>query len=214
MGMARAVAAHAIPMAYLLTRFAARAMPSTGELTGGTACQNWYELQARIRRRCASTVHAEWRQFAPQHGWPIPCKSTRCHRPRMPRYDLHCHSTRSDGLLAPAASSRRAAARGVDVLALTDHDEVGGLAEARAAAARRGHRARQRRGALGHVGRRTRSTSSRLRIDPANAGARRGTRRHSQRPRRARAADRRRAGEGGHPGRLRRRAALRDQRAR
>ena len=52
----------------------------------------------------------------------------------MPRYDLHCHSTHSDGLLTPAAVAQRAAERGVDVLALTDHDEVSGLAEARAAA--------------------------------------------------------------------------------
>ena len=52
----------------------------------------------------------------------------------MRRYDLHCHSTRSDGLLAPAAVVRRAAARGVDVLALTDHDELVGLAEAQEAA--------------------------------------------------------------------------------
>jgi predicted metal-dependent phosphoesterase TrpH len=48
----------------------------------------------------------------------------------MPRYDLHCHSTHSDGLVAPAAVVARAAERGVDVLALTDHDEVSGLAEA------------------------------------------------------------------------------------
>jgi len=52
----------------------------------------------------------------------------------MRRYDLHCHSTRSDGLLPPAALVERAAARGVDVLALTDHDEVSGLPEARDAA--------------------------------------------------------------------------------
>jgi len=52
----------------------------------------------------------------------------------MLQYDLHCHSTRSDGLLSPADVIRRAAARGVDVIALTDHDEVVGLAEARAAA--------------------------------------------------------------------------------
>jgi len=52
----------------------------------------------------------------------------------MPHYDLHCHSTRSDGLLTPADVVRRAASRGVDVLALTDHDEVAGLAEAREAA--------------------------------------------------------------------------------
>ena len=50
------------------------------------------------------------------------------------RYDLHCHSTRSDGLLSPAEVVRRAASRGVDVLALTDHDETAGLDEARAAA--------------------------------------------------------------------------------
>jgi len=57
-------------------------------------------------------------------------------RPNVPlmRYDLHCHSTRSDGLLAPAEVVRRAAARGVNVLALTDHDEIAGLEEARAAA--------------------------------------------------------------------------------
>jgi 3',5'-nucleoside bisphosphate phosphatase len=52
----------------------------------------------------------------------------------MLRYDLHSHSTHSDGLLAPAEVARRAAARGVDVWALTDHDETSGLKEARAAA--------------------------------------------------------------------------------
>ena len=50
------------------------------------------------------------------------------------KFDLHCHSTVSDGALAPAELVRRAAARGVRVLALTDHDELRGLAEARAAA--------------------------------------------------------------------------------
>jgi predicted metal-dependent phosphoesterase TrpH len=52
----------------------------------------------------------------------------------MTRYDLHCHSTCSDGLLSPTDVVRRAAARGVEVLALTDHDELAGLAEARDAA--------------------------------------------------------------------------------
>lgn len=52
----------------------------------------------------------------------------------MLRYDLHSHSTRSDGLLAPTEVVRRAAARGVDVLALTDHDDTAGLAEAQEAA--------------------------------------------------------------------------------
>lgn len=48
--------------------------------------------------------------------------------------DLHCHSTVSDGLLAPADLVRRAHGNGVELLALTDHDELGGLAEARATA--------------------------------------------------------------------------------
>ena len=50
------------------------------------------------------------------------------------RYDLHSHSTCSDGLLPPAALVARAAANGVDVLALTDHDDTAGLAAARGAA--------------------------------------------------------------------------------
>lgn len=53
----------------------------------------------------------------------------------MRNFDLHCHSNVSDGMLAPATLAARAKARGVDVWALTDHDEVGGIAEARAAAA-------------------------------------------------------------------------------
>lgn len=53
----------------------------------------------------------------------------------MTRYDLHSHSTHSDGLLAPRAVVERAVARGVDFLALTDHDDTSGLSEAIAAAA-------------------------------------------------------------------------------
>lgn len=53
-------------------------------------------------------------------------------------YDLHCHSSISDGTLAPAEVVNRAAERGVKVLALTDHDDLDGLDEARAAAAQRG----------------------------------------------------------------------------
>jgi hypothetical protein len=49
--------------------------------------------------------------------------------------DLHCHSTTSDGLLSPTALVERAKANGVDLLALTDHDEIGGLDEAAATAA-------------------------------------------------------------------------------
>lgn len=49
-------------------------------------------------------------------------------------YDLHCHSNISDGTLTPTELVQRAAGRGVKVLALTDHDDVDGLSEARAVA--------------------------------------------------------------------------------
>jgi len=49
-------------------------------------------------------------------------------------FDLHCHSCISDGILTPAGLVQRAAEKGVDVLALTDHDDTGGLAEAAQAA--------------------------------------------------------------------------------
>ncbi|MGZ8291240.1 MAG: 3',5'-nucleoside bisphosphate phosphatase [Telluria sp.] len=48
--------------------------------------------------------------------------------------DLHCHSNVSDGVLSPAAVANYAHKAGVDVWALTDHDEVGGIAQAREAA--------------------------------------------------------------------------------
>lgn len=44
--------------------------------------------------------------------------------------DLHCHSTVSDGVLTPTQVVERAHANGVQVLALTDHDEVSGVAAA------------------------------------------------------------------------------------
>ncbi len=44
--------------------------------------------------------------------------------------DLHTHSNYSDGALTPAQLMARAAAAGVDVLALTDHDTVAGLEQA------------------------------------------------------------------------------------
>ncbi len=58
----------------------------------------------------------------------------------MAVYDFHCHSTVSDGTLPPGEVVRRAAERGVKVLALTDHDELGGLAEAAAVASEVGIR--------------------------------------------------------------------------
>ncbi|OZA30678.1 MAG: phosphatase [Hydrogenophilales bacterium 17-61-9] len=52
----------------------------------------------------------------------------------MLNIDLHCHSSVSDGVLSPSGVVARAAANGVHVLALTDHDDVAGLAEAGVAA--------------------------------------------------------------------------------
>lgn len=53
-------------------------------------------------------------------------------------YDLHSHSLSSDGTLSPSELVARAAAAGVDVLALTDHDETSGIAEAQQAASLQG----------------------------------------------------------------------------
>ena len=46
-------------------------------------------------------------------------------------YDLHAHSTASDGTLSPAELMQHAHAAGVNVMALTDHDTTAGIAEAR-----------------------------------------------------------------------------------
>jgi predicted metal-dependent phosphoesterase TrpH len=54
------------------------------------------------------------------------------------KVDLHTHSTYSDGLLSPAMLVEEAASRGVRILALTDHDTVAGIGEARAAGDRHG----------------------------------------------------------------------------
>jgi 3',5'-nucleoside bisphosphate phosphatase len=56
------------------------------------------------------------------------------------KVDLHCHSNVSDGVLPPAAVAAYARKGGVDVWALTDHDEVGGIKAARQAATELGMR--------------------------------------------------------------------------
>lgn len=55
-------------------------------------------------------------------------------RSLMPVFDLHCHSTASDGVLSPELLVARAHEQGVHVLALTDHDATAGLAGAAARA--------------------------------------------------------------------------------
>lgn len=56
-----------------------------------------------------------------------------------PLVDLHMHSTFSDGRYTPTQLVEVAAAKGIAVLALTDHDSWNGVAEAQAAAARLGN---------------------------------------------------------------------------
>ena len=53
-------------------------------------------------------------------------------------YDLHCHSTASDGALSPTELVQRAHQQGVTSLALTDHDTTAGLMEAKMCAAATG----------------------------------------------------------------------------
>jgi predicted metal-dependent phosphoesterase TrpH len=60
--------------------------------------------------------------------------------PDPPAFDLQSHSTQSDGSLAPAEVVAQAAAAGVELLALTDHDTVAGVPEALAAARAHGIR--------------------------------------------------------------------------
>jgi len=52
------------------------------------------------------------------------------------KYDLHLHTTASDGRLNPSALVDLARARGLEVIAITDHDSVGGVSEALEAAGR------------------------------------------------------------------------------
>ncbi len=56
------------------------------------------------------------------------------------RFDLHCHSTASDGKLSPSAVVTRAHQNGVTHLSLTDHDSVAGLVEAHSEAEKIGIR--------------------------------------------------------------------------
>lgn len=58
--------------------------------------------------------------------------------PSILNADLHCHSVVSDGTLTPEALAARAAANGVELWALTDHDEIGGQHRAAAAAQAQG----------------------------------------------------------------------------
>jgi predicted metal-dependent phosphoesterase TrpH len=58
--------------------------------------------------------------------------------PQFLNADLHCHSVVSDGTLSPEELAARAKANGVELWALTDHDEVGGQLRAQTAAREQG----------------------------------------------------------------------------
>jgi 3',5'-nucleoside bisphosphate phosphatase len=68
----------------------------------------------------------------------IACVTTHTALSHLSNADLHCHSTVSDGTLSPEALAQRAAGNGVQLWALTDHDEISGLHRARAAATAQG----------------------------------------------------------------------------
>ncbi len=68
---------------------------------------------------------------APAHIPPA-CENAAVH---LLNADLHCHSRSSDGTLSPTALAQRAHGNGVELWALTDHDDTSGLAEAATAAA-------------------------------------------------------------------------------
>ena len=56
------------------------------------------------------------------------------------KFDLHTHTTASDGTDTPAQLIEHAAKLGFELIAVTDHDKVSGLAEAKEAGERLGVR--------------------------------------------------------------------------
>ena len=66
---------------------------------------------------------------------PCPAYNEKVNASAILNADLHCHSVVSDGTLTPEALAQRAKANGVELWALTDHDEVGGVQRAAQAAA-------------------------------------------------------------------------------
>src|SRR5690606_34693572 len=74
---------------------------------------------AKRRRACYPSCHV----ISDRKPMSVPSAE----RLRAIDADLHCHSTVSDGWLEPEGVVLRALANGVELLALTDHDEVGGI---------------------------------------------------------------------------------------
>lgn len=87
-------------------------------------------LFATLRRDAAGLRRADG--HAPAPAPPAPHGDNRC--VNTLNADLHSHSTQSDGTLDPEALAARARSGGVELWALTDHDELGGQRRAAAAA--------------------------------------------------------------------------------
>lgn len=83
---------------------------------------------------CSSASTGRWYTASVAGAGVGPFARPASRRPPERVIDLHLHSTASDGRLAPADLIARAAAAGLSIVSLTDHDTTAGLAEARAAA--------------------------------------------------------------------------------
>lgn len=81
-----------------------------------------------------ASLRASYNPGVPPSNPSPPQPAARAQLTHLTNADLHCHSTVSDGTLAPRVVAERAQAGGVQLWALTDHDEVGGQREALQAA--------------------------------------------------------------------------------
>ena len=169
----------------------------------------------RARRRICGCARARPRSGYPGASPSVPSPPG----VRVVRIDLHTHSTASDGTDTPAELVRNAAAAGLDVVALTDHDTVARLRRGARRAARTGLDAGHRRRAVLPPRRRQHAHAG-LPLRPRGARAARRARAGARRPGAARpgmVAKLQRAGRARHLGagradrrrRLRRAAARR-----
>ena len=108
----------------------------------------WPSGEARASRTCSASSGRSWRTRWPCAGaGPSRRSGASSSSPRrdaaqgvwqagrsMPGFDLHTHSTYSDGTATPAENVRLAIERGLEGIAVTDHDTTGGYADAFAAA--------------------------------------------------------------------------------
>ncbi|PCO06383.1 PHP domain-containing protein [Microbulbifer flavimaris] len=115
-------------------------MPALAATPAGHSSQVVSESAARGADSCGRSYDSRFAQLF-NADVPIRCREREADVKALPStahtglVDLHCHSSASDGILSPAQLVSRAKSCGVTLLALTDHDTVAGIGEARAAAA-------------------------------------------------------------------------------